>query len=93
MVSLRTLFLLVSLDEPASLLGDVRVSVMGWESHSPGPAARWGHRELGKWKLRARPVHGQQRPGSSAREHLCSVHPAFTVLLTCSRGFWKALGV
>ena len=47
MVSLRTLFLLVSLDEPASLLGGVRVHVMGWEAtvlaqQHAGAILSWG---------------------------------------------------
>ena len=77
MVSLSILFLLVSLDKPASLLRDVRVRVMGWESHS---LAQRHARAIPSWR-------------GGSREHLCSTHPAFTGLLTCFRGFWKALAI
>ena len=93
MVSLSILFLLISLDEPASLLRDVRVRVMGWESHS---LAHRHARAIPSWRSGSRErALCMYRRGQAAvpREHLCSAHPAFTGLLTCFRGFWKALAI
>lgn len=49
MCGLNILFLLVSLDEPAPLLSDVRVLVMGWKSQSPCPGGIWGRPERERW--------------------------------------------